>query len=263
MTSAIALLGVLAGGLTAALAATLWRSKRQQGALARAALAEARAREAHRELAERERKESKALEASREELEAVKHELAAQKKKNHLAQEDMKKLRAQLHDKDEEMMRARHERPAFESKPRAEVKVVKSEPRPESKPDPAPALAAELTAELLAQRERLRELGALHEGLLQRVGAAEQGHHEARAELLRVRKRIEDYRRIDLVSKGRVAVLEDRLRNMGRQYYDAVSELAVLKGEVQPPAPRDLPPEQDDASELAGADSREATPRPE
>ncbi|MBI3180175.1 MAG: hypothetical protein HYZ27_10965 [Deltaproteobacteria bacterium] len=242
MNPSMAVMAVLAALFAAGLGVALWRLKSMRARLAALGGDQARARETQRELSDKERKQSKALEAVRDELESVKHELAAQKKKNHTVQEETKKLRGELRDKSEEMTRVRNERPAFESKaPRSAETTKSAEPtKREPRPDPTAMLAAEVTAELVAQRERLRELAALHDGLVQKVNSEELGHAQARAELARLRKRIEDYRRIDLVSKGKVAVLEDRLRGMGRQYYEAVSELALLKGEVQPPPPQDV-----------------------
>ena len=42
------------------------------------------------------------------------------------------------------------------------------------------------------------------------------------------------------MTKNKTGVLEDKLLTLGRQYYDAISEIALLKGDVKPPRPRTL-----------------------
>ena len=53
-----------------------------------------------------------------------------------------------------------------------------------------------------------------------------------------MQRKVEGYRRVDIITKGKMEILEDRITQLGRQYYDAVSELAVLKGEVPDSAER-------------------------
>jgi chromosome segregation ATPase len=204
---------------------------------------------AHRELLERERKQAKTLDEKRDEIRDLKRDLAAQKKKNHSSQEETKDLRKELRDVNDELARARkQQRPAFAEKPEpTEKKETKPAPEPE-KPAPEPKVDAD-TASRIADLEA--ELDAKGEALKKDRTSL----REARAELKNLRRRVEGLRRIDLVSTGKVEMLEDKLRAMGRQYYDAVSELAALKGEVKPPAPRELEPEsergRDEIAEVA------------
>ena len=48
-------------------------------------------------------------------------------------------------------------------------------------------------------------------------------------------RRMEGFRRIDILTKNKLELAEDKLAQLGRDYYDAISELAALKGEVVPP----------------------------
>jgi hypothetical protein len=58
-----------------------------------------------------------------------------------------------------------------------------------------------------------------------------------KVELAHVKHYAEQLRRIDMISKGKVEILEDKVASLGRQYYEAVSELAVVKGDVVLPRP--------------------------
>ena len=86
---------------------------------------------------------------------------------------------------------------------------------------------------------QLEALTAERSSLLTTLEAERHTARAHKAELARLRHYCEQLRRIDMVSKGKVEVLEDKLAALGRQYYETVSELAALKGEVVPPRPRD------------------------
>jgi DNA repair exonuclease SbcCD ATPase subunit len=192
---------------------------------------------AHRELLERERKQAKTLDEKRDEIRDLKRDLAGQKKKNHTVQEETKSLRKDLRDLTDRLAQAtKQARPAFAEKPEpAPEKKVAAKPEPE--PAPAPAPVADTNDELATRVTALEsELRTKSEAL----SADRAALREARAELKKLKKRVEGFRRVDLVSAGKVELLEDRVHSLGRQYYDAVSELAVLKGEVSPPPPREL-----------------------
>ena len=79
-------------------------------------------------------------------------------------------------------------------------------------------------------------------GLAARLRAAEEAlqkdglaHNETRHEGARQRRRCEDLRRIDIISRSKLAILEDRFGAQSRLYYEVVSELAAERGEVVPP----------------------------
>jgi len=204
----------------------------------------------------------KKAEERQDELREVKQDLAALRKKHHGAQEEGKALREQLRSQAEERDSLRNRRPAFEgtATPAAPVAPAKSKAKdaataspppqqrhepvsPSSSPDASaapvaaarpPFLTEERSAQLVAEN---RELAA------KLVAVREQGRGE-KAELARLRTYTEQLRRIDIIAKGQLEILEDKLAGLGRDYYEAVSELAALKGQVIPPsrhAPRSAP----------------------
>jgi hypothetical protein len=71
-----------------------------------------------------------------------------------------------------------------------------------------------------------------------------------RSEHKKLERYVESLRRITVVSKSKVELLEDKLAHLGRQYYEAVSELAALKGEVGPAQKKD------EASETSALDAQ-------
>ena len=75
-------------------------------------------------------------------------------------------------------------------------------------------------------------------------------------ELKDARYRLERYRRIDLIKQREHELVDDRLLTMGRLYYDVVSEMAALKGEVVPPKPRELREAEARAAERAARDAK-------
>lgn len=196
---------------------------------------------AHRELLERERKQAKTLDEKRDEIRDLKRDLAAQKKKNHGSQEETKTLRKELRDATDELATARKQkRPAFAGKPEPAPEKQESKPAPAPEPkreEPVKPVESPKNEEIAARVTALEtELEGKSEALKKDRGAL----REVRSELKNLRRRVEGLRRVDLVSTGKIEILEDKLHSMGRKYYDAVSELAALKGEVKPPEPRDL-----------------------
>ena len=93
-----------------------------------------------------------------------------------------------------------------------------------------------------------------NQALLESLRLEREERDKAKEELRQLHRRVEGLRRIDLITKGKIELLEDKVRGLGRQYYEAVSELAALKGEVVPPRPRDLEPPPSAESDLS-ADS--------
>ncbi|MEE8410518.1 MAG: hypothetical protein V3T05_13005 [Myxococcota bacterium] len=212
-----------------------WRTTRQR--LAALTVKHKTTTEAHRALLDKERKQAKTLDDKRDNLKNLKRDLGSQKKKNHDLQEKLKEVRADLRDHHQEAEKAPV---AFDVTPatKAPTEEPKKVTAPVKKADEerkAPARKAESEpdpARVAAEIQRLKQD-------LETERATSQNQ---RAELKRHRRRAEDLRRVDLVTKGQTATLEDRVRTLGRQYYDTISELAALKGEVQPPKPRDLEP---------------------
>jgi chromosome segregation ATPase len=199
------------------------------------------------------KKSVKLLEQRNDELIEMRKEIGAIKKKNFALQEEAKKNKSSFEAKLEEREKQLVARPAFEDaekpKPMKAEASKSREPKPESRgpaiesrepvaesrepnADVRPAGAdSELTRRVEALGKENGELGA-------RIGKLESDLRDALGEQRRMKKKVDDYRRADIVNKSRVELLNDKLGSMGRQYYDAVSELAALKGESAPPAPR-------------------------
>jgi predicted nuclease with TOPRIM domain len=216
---------------------TVTRLRAVQRELSKVRKESAEAQETAKGLHARERDLQKRLDERHEELRDVKQDLAGLRKKHHTSQEESKGLREQLRVKTDERDRATHSRPAFEttpSAPAAKPKPVVKEEVKETKPADAPAVekvAAEVNG-------RLEKLEAEHQELMAELDSERQRARTQKAELHKLRTFTEQLRRIDLISKGKVEVLEDKVAGLGRQYYEAVSELAAVKGEVVPPSPR-------------------------
>lgn len=169
-------------------------------------------------------------------------ELAAQRKKNHAAQEALRAAQQALREEVKRREAAQNERPAFaEIKPRAEAKAV-PKPAPKAPVESAPtAPEPAASAESLALQAELETLKRRHGALVDALDKAKQACQTQKQNAQRLQRRHEDLRRIDIISRSKVELLEDKLRGMGRQYYEAISELALLKGEVAPPKPKGLP----------------------
>ncbi|OGQ78016.1 MAG: hypothetical protein A2289_21390 [Deltaproteobacteria bacterium RIFOXYA12_FULL_58_15] len=200
------------------------------------------AKAAQRSLAEKERKQAKTLDSKRETIEELKRDLANQRKKTHAAQQESKQVRADLRQQADELANARKARVAFTDKGDApEPQKPTPEPVRQEEPTPEPEEEESMTPQA-DDSEAARKLARL-EGdnahLAEALDRERKALGTARNELKTLRRRVESLRRVDLISTGKVEVLEDKVHAMGRQYYDAISELAVLKGEVKPPPPRE------------------------
>ena len=235
------------------------------------------------------KKMAKLLEQRSDELTEIKKEIGALKKKNFALQEEAKKTKTSFEAKLEEREKQLVARPAFEDaddrpktmkaegskaegrKAHAEGRAPMSESRPpvsegrapnadDGRPMTGEPAAAQADSELSRKLENVTRENA---ELATRMGKLESDLRDALAEQRRMKKKVDDYRRADLVAKSRVELLNDKLGSIGRQYYDAVSELAALKGQSAPPAPR--PPAEKpteakgatEASESAGEPAEE------
>lgn len=201
-----------------------------------------------------------ALKSGKAQLKTTEIALAAQKKKNfdqhQQLQEALAQGRAAQARVDEaiaEAHRARREAEAallHADAPARKSRQAKTEPAPESAPLPAPAAAPSEPSEPTelpnaadeAQQALSQALAAAEQAIADMRGqqqALQQDLKEARRREARQAKRIEDLRRVDLMSRGKIEVLEDKLKRLGRELYEAISALAVAKGQVSPvPSPR-------------------------
>ncbi len=191
-----------------------------------------------RKLGEKTRKQDKGLEGKRDEITKLKKDLAGQRKKNHTAQEENKKLRGELNDQRSSFKKKLTNRPAFadEEKVPAPVKAKPEAPKEEK---PKERIIEQPRVAPSDDTSRVEEANLKLKNELKELRDETRGD---RADLKRLRRRVEDYRRIDIINAGKRESLEERVKHLGRQYYEAVTEIAVLKGEVPAiPAPEELP----------------------
>jgi chromosome segregation ATPase len=249
MVITLAIVALVAGLVATAFVARARALSNQVAALSRdVETAKAAARDAESAA----KKSQKDAEAAKVEAQEVKNDLGAAKKKTHAAQEETKKVREELHAAKRALDEARHSRPAFEP--------VAAKPAPAPTPAPMkrePTPVAAPSADLL---EKVASLESRVEALRGELESEKKVADAERVELRKLRRRHEDQRRIDTITKGKMDALQERLRHLGQQYYDAVSELAHLKGEVPPPPPpreAEPPTETETETEMAAAPSEQ------
>lgn len=193
------------------------------------------------------------LEASRAAQKTAEFALASQKKKNF---QQLALLQAA---QDEAASAQRRADAAIEAAQRAERQAAMARqqqqqiPRPPegrsstAQPPAAAAIAPSVVVEAAPAAEVLRLTEELAQARMQAAEAAEVAQlratkeRELKQELAALRhsqgrkdKRIEDLRRLDLMSRGKIEVLEDKLKRLGRELYENISALAQLRGEVGP-----------------------------
>tara|TARA_B100001964_G_C14190372_1_gene580765 strand:+ start:72 stop:1142 length:1071 start_codon:yes stop_codon:yes gene_type:complete len=198
-----------------------------------------------RDTAGREKKLQKDLTEKNESYTKLKHDLAGQKKKLHTAHEETKELKKNHKEQVEKLQRGVNSKPAFQEAAKSEPKAKPVEVKAEPKAEPKAEATAEATAEVKAAPDprasaELDALKATNEKLKTRLNDNKQYMAKAKREVKDSRQRVERYRRIDIITRNRTELLEDKLLTLGRDHYDIISEIAVLKGEVQPPRPREL-----------------------
>lgn len=204
------------------------------------------------------KKSAKVAAERSEELIEIKKEMGALKKKNFALQEDAKKSKSSFEAKLEEREKQLVARPAFEHMDEPKKAAPKAEkPKADDRlPMADKPMAEAVAAPAVADAELLKKLDKMYNDnvdLTARLSKLENDLRDSMGEQRRMKKKMDDYRRADTVVKSRMDLLNDKLGSMGRQYYDAISELAALKGESAPPAPRapaeKLPEASDDAPE--------------
>lgn len=206
------------------------------------------AREQIRELAEKERKASAKLDERTDEVQSLKKEVGAQKKKAFATTEELKALKAELKAAKDAAQKAAHARPAFADEP-------KKTPAPVETKTPA-ASVPDRSGEIATLEERVSGLEDEKKALAKKIAEAETELKRAKGELRRTRRRVDEYRRADQVARSRSELSDDKVRYLSRQYYEAVSELAALKGEVAPAPPREIDELRRSAAEVERAPVR-------
>lgn len=184
------------------------------------------------------------LEKKREKISDLKRDVAQQRKKNHAQQEELKQTK-EAHAKEKESLeRALQTKPAFEKteKEKTEAKPVVVEPKQKTKQPEKPVEASPKqetintvdAKKLDTLRTELLSVEAKYRALQEEQTRIKDANKTLREENRSLKKRMEGLRRIDVISNNKVELLEDKLSHLGKQYYEALSEIAVLKGEVKP-----------------------------
>jgi hypothetical protein len=228
--------GILAAVFALATVALLSRSKKLDEQLAEINGALSQSKDSVKTLNSREKKLEKDLAEKTSQVGQLKKDMGTQRKKTHAAQEEVKTLRNSHKSELEKFKKGMGATPAFQEAgqkaPVAEVAPAK----PEVKAAPVPT-AEELTQE---QLDNIKKLEERKDYLETKLTENKKYVAKVKAEVKETRFRVERYRRVDIMTKNKTGVLEDKLLTLGRQYYDAISEIALLKGDVKPPRPRTL-----------------------
>lgn len=192
------------------------------------------------------------------ELSNLKRELNQAKKKAHDTQSELKAELDRERASRKELEKRLNDTPAFQdesAKAKAEPATPKTAaPQENAKPDakePTPAAAP-----VIDEESELGKATALVAKLKEERSDLIESKKKLKRELKDARYRVERYRRIDLVKQREHELVDDRLLTMGRLYYDAVSAIAAMKGEVVPPKPRELREAEARAAERAARDAK-------
>jgi DNA repair exonuclease SbcCD ATPase subunit len=171
-------------------------------------------------------------ERSKETLE-LKSKLAKHKRKLHDLQEQQKSSEKKLRDDYTKLELSLQEKAAFSvQKPSAPLKkaapVIK--PKEVTPPDPE---KVQVISHLEEDNLKLkRQISQLKDDLDKECKAIKTYKYDMR----QAARRLEGFRRIDILTKNSLELADDKLAQLGRDYYDTISELAALKGEVVPPS---------------------------
>lgn len=217
--------------------AALSKSKSLSSRVASLLVDNAALHEQQKQLAEQQRKTQAVFDKRSEEVLELRKDVAALKKKNFTLQEESKKSKTSFEAKIEEREKLLTQRPAFEAAPVEKAKPVAAPVAAPVEARPAPVTAEADESARRAESElsrRVESLARENAALSAKVAELSNAMRDGSGEMRRMKKRIDDYRRADNVTKSKLDVLNDKLGTMGRRYYDAVSELAQLKGEVAP-----------------------------
>ncbi|MEC8049912.1 MAG: hypothetical protein VX210_03895 [Myxococcota bacterium] len=192
------------------------------------------------------------------EVASLKRDLNQAKKKSHDTQLELKAELDRERASRKELEKRLNETPAFR-----EESTATKEPAAETKKAPQPAVEAqpsvttkEAEAPVVDEETELGKKEALITKLREERESLIENKKKMKHELKDARYRLERYRRIDLIKQREHELVDDRLLTMGRLYYDVVSEMAALKGEVVPPKPRELREAEARAAERAARDAK-------
>jgi hypothetical protein len=224
----------IACGLIAWLAVAWRRAERQRADVHARHVAALRAQSS------RDKTAAEALAASRTQVREIRQDLSSQRKKNHALQQALRAAELRAGDERQQRLDAQHIRPAF------------AEPEPELPPAPRPRQAAQAVlpaaaapaaapargpSELALQAE-LAVLRRQHAEAQVRLATAQSQAADSHQTIQRLQKRCEDMRRIDLISRAQLELLEDKLRARDprrKAPTDSRSAAGQARGAAAPP----------------------------
>jgi len=184
----------------------------------------------------REKKLEKDLSEKTQNITQLKKDMGAQRKKTHSTQEELKTLRNTHKTEIEKLKKASLGKPAFQTATQEAKKPEAAQAAP-AKTEAVQEVQVDASQE---QLDRIKQLEEQKGKLETKLAENKKYISKVKAEVKDSRYRVERYRRVDIMTKNKTGVIEDKLLTLGRQYYDAISEIALLKGDVKPPRPRTL-----------------------
>ena len=174
---------------------------------------------------------AKGLEERSKEVADLKSKLTKQKRKLHEVQESQKTQENMLREEYQKLEKSFAQKVAF-SQPKV---------KPVEQKQPMPKLSEEVKVNTVKEEARpnfeeenqrlKRQISQLKDDL----GDERKLVKTYKSDMRQIARRMEAFRRIDLLTKKKFELSEDKQAQLGRDYYDAISELAALKGEVIPP----------------------------
>jgi len=175
----------------------------------------------------------KTLEERSKETAELKSKLAKQKRKLHDLQEQQKSSEKKLRDDYTKLESSLQEKAAFSvQKPSAPPEKAAPVVKPKEIPPPDPEKVQAISHLEEDNLKLKRHISQLKDDLGKERQAIKTYKHDMR----QAARRLEGFRRIDILTKNRLELADDKLAQLGRDYYDTISELAALKGEVVPPS---------------------------
>lgn len=192
------------------------------------------------------------------EISNLKRDLSQAKKRAHDTQAELKAELDRERASRKELEKRLNDTPAFQDEAtKAKAATVATKP-PMPKEDTTQEVTEPVvsTQPVVDEESELGKANAFIAKLKDERSELIESKKNLKRELKDARYRVERYRRIDLVKQREHELVDDRLLTMGRLYYDAVSQIAAMKGEVVPPKPRELREAEARAAERAARDAK-------
>jgi len=192
------------------------------------------------------------------EISNLKRDLSQAKKRAHDTQAELKAELDRERASRKELEKRLNDTPAFQDEAtKAKAATVATKP-PMPKEDTTQEVTEPVvsTQPVVDKESELGKANAFIAKLKDERSELIESKKNLKRELKDARYRVERYRRIDLVKQREHELVDDRLLTMGRLYYDAVSQIAAMKGEVVPPKPRELREAEARAAERAARDAK-------